>query len=120
MTKVLIADDSMMMRSILKSFILKAEIEVEFSEAISGDEAAEKYASFHPDIVFMDINMPGSINGLGATGRIIDLDPDAKVIMCTSETELFKVEDANRIGVKAYIRKPFNSLQVIDTVKKYA
>jgi CheY-like chemotaxis protein len=80
--KVLIVDDHTIVRDGLRA-LLSAQPDIEVvSEAVNGDEAIAKSRQFHPDLVLMDITMPG-MNGLDATRQIKQMYPDIKVLALT-------------------------------------
>ncbi|WP_342744920.1 response regulator [Fredinandcohnia onubensis] len=106
---VLIADDSLFMRSYLKRIIVRENYKV-ISEASNGEEVVLQYKKFLPDIVFMDITMP-KVNGINALIEIKKFDPNAKVIMCSSLGQNSYIIDAIRNGATDFIVKPyFNNL----------
>lgn len=106
---VLIADDSLFMRSYLKRIIVEENYKV-ISEASNGEEVVLQYKKFLPDIVFMDITMP-KVNGINALIEIKKFDPNAKVIMCSSLGQKSYIIDAIRNGATDFIVKPyFNNL----------
>ena len=116
MARFLIVDDAMFMRSMLKDILLKEGHEI-VGEAGSGDEAILKYDQLRPDIVTMDIVMPG-MDGLEAVEGIIEKDPNAKIIMCSALGQQQMVIDALQAGAKEYIVKPFQPLIIVETLKK--
>ena len=79
---ILIVDDAMFMRTMLKSILAKSGFNV-VGEAGNGREALEKYKELKPDIVTLDITMP-EVDGLQAVKDIIGYDHNAKVIMCSA------------------------------------
>ena len=79
MARIMLCDDASFMRMTLKK-ILEKEEHVIVAEAPSGDVALEKYKTFKPDIVLMDITMP-EVDGIEATKMITAYDPNAKIIM---------------------------------------
>ena len=82
MKSILIADDSMFMRQMLKELLPRDKFFV-IGEASTGKEAYEKYTQLKPDIVTMDITMP-DMDGITAVRKIIELNPDAKIIMVSA------------------------------------
>ncbi len=116
MVKVLIADDSSLMRVVLRNFIKKAGHEV-IGEAANGKEAVEKYNSLKPNAVFLDILMP-EMDGLKALKKIKETDRFAKVIMCSSVLDNETIKKAKSIGVIEYIMKPFHEKDIQDVLKK--
>lgn len=120
MARILIADDSVVIRKTLKKILLRAGHQV-VSEAENGYEAIEAYRTTQPDIVTMDISMP-MMNGIEATEKIIMQYYDAKIVMISAVDEKNKVFEALEKGAKHYILKPFNEntvLKIIDVVLDY-
>ncbi len=103
--KILVADDSAFMRTMLKNLITEAGFEVA-GEAADGNEAVEKYKSLRPQIVFLDIMMPNK-NGLDALREIMGIDNTAKVVICTSVGQEKVVAEAVESGAAEFIVKPF-------------
>lgn len=117
MAKIMVVEDSNLMISVIKNFIQKERQDVEIIEAKNGEEAIAKYDTEHPDLVFMDIKMPG-MDGITALEKIREKDPAAKVVMCTSLKEQEQEERAKAAGAKGYIVKPFSSQDIINALKE--
>ena len=96
--KILLADDSYFMRSNLKEIVSEAGYEV-IGEATNGQEAIEFYKNLKPDLLIMDIVMPQK-SGSDALKDIIELDPDAKVVLCTAIDQQSILIDALKSGAK--------------------
>ena len=104
MNRVLVVDDHTVIRRGIQS-ILRAWPDWEVSgEAASGEEAIELTRNLKPDIVLMDISMPG-IGGLEATRLIRKICPEAKVLLLTLYDSLEWVETALRAGARGYLLK---------------
>jgi len=117
MVKVLIVDDSIMMREMVSDQLRRGGFEV--IEAIDGEEAIAKIQQESPDIVITDIVMPRK-NGYELT-RWIKNEPTTKhipVVMCTSKSEEFDVYWGMKQGADAYITKPYHPPDLVDAVKK--
>jgi YesN/AraC family two-component response regulator len=99
----LVADDENHIRSYVRIILNHLGVEEVF-EAKSGDEVLDLYVSNKPDVVFLDINMPG-LTGLEVLPKIIEVDPDAVVIMLTGHASRHLVENSARAGAVHYIRK---------------
>ncbi len=115
MKKVLIIDDSPMLRGHIKSIFSKLNFEL-IIEASNGYEAVESYKQYKPDVVTMDIVMPEENNikdGIDALKKIKEFDTDAKVIMVTSKNDEEKLLDALKAGADAYILKPIHKEKVV-------
>jgi len=101
---VLIVDDQLPFRAVARTVIgLTAGFEVA-AEAESGEEAVTVAAAQHPDLVLMDINLPG-INGIEATRRIRAAQPEVAVILLSTYSEADLPADARECGAIAYVHK---------------
>jgi two-component system chemotaxis response regulator CheY len=100
----LIVDDSAFMRFHLRRMMDSFE-GVIASEAANGNEAIREYGRLKPDIVLMDIVMPG-MEGVETVKRICDADPAARVIMISSVSYKEKVAEAMAAGAKCFVPKP--------------
>lgn len=113
MANIMTVEDSGLIRSIIKKSLVEEGHEV--IEVASGKDAILKYETEKPDLVLMDINLPG-ISGIEATREIIRFDPGAKIIMCTIlGSEDYKTEAINA-GAKDYLVKPFSKEEIINAV----
>jgi two-component system chemotaxis response regulator CheY len=100
----LIVDDSAFMRFHLRRMMDSFD-NVIASEAANGNEAIREYGRLRPDIVLMDIVMPG-LEGVETVKRICSEDPKARVIMISSVSYQEKVTEAMSAGAKCFIPKP--------------
>ena len=117
MSKILIADDSLFMRKILKDMLSE---KYEIVEADSGTAALEQFEKENPDLVLLDIIMPGGEEeGVTALRSIMKKDPDAQVIMITAVGQDAMIEECRKLGAKDYIIKPFNEELIAGAVGKY-
>ncbi|ADL50851.1 response regulator [Clostridium cellulovorans] len=114
MKKVLIVDDALFMRVMLKNILEKHQFEV-VGEAGNGAEAVKAYEKLHPDIVTLDITMP-QMDGLAALQEIRNLDPNSKVVMVSAMGQESNVKKAISIGAKSFLVKPFQEDHVIKTL----
>ena len=116
MVKILIADDSALMRSILRGILESNGYKV-IGEACNGKEAIKKYKELKPDMVILDITMK-ECDGLKALGKIMKSDPSARVIMCSAMGQQCNILEAIKLGAKDFIVKPFQKDRVIEAIKK--
>lgn len=114
MAKILIVDDAAFMRMMLKDILTKAGHEIA-AEAGNGNEAVEKYIELHPDLVTMDITMP-DCDGLESLSKIMEINPNAKVVMCSAMGQQAMVLDAVKRGAKDFIVKPFQAEKVVTSI----
>ena len=111
---VLIVDDSHFMRNLLRQ-IIEGEFTV-VGEAANGAEAVKLFKEHRPSVVMMDVVMP-KCNGIKATAAIKKLDPNARVIMCTSVGQREKMKLAVKAGADGYVTKPFKEEGVKETLE---
>ena len=83
----------------------------------NGLKAVEKYNETKPDLVLMDITMP-EMDGIQALKKIKEMDPAAKVVMCSAMGQQAMVIEAIQSGAKDFIVKPFQAERVLEAVKK--
>jgi two-component system, chemotaxis family, chemotaxis protein CheY len=114
--RILIADDALFMRNMLKEIFVNAGFQV-VGEAADGIEAVERYHELRPDLVTMDIVMPLK-SGIEALQQITREDPDARVVMCSALGQETLVIEAVQAGAKDFIVKPFKEERVLDVVRR--
>lgn len=115
MGRILIVDDTLFMRTLLKNILFSGGHEI-VGEAGDGKEAVTKYQDLKPDLVTMDIVMP-NMNGIEALKEIKKIDAGAKVVMCTAVGQEQMVKLAIKSGARGYVVKPFQAPKVLDEVK---
>ena len=103
-TRVVVADDHSLFRYGLKAMLANAEGFDVVGEATTGEEAVKKVTELEPDIVLMDIQMPG-INGIEATRRILETNPRVGVVVVTMFEDDDSVFAAMRAGARGYVLK---------------
>lgn len=113
---VLIADDLAFIKIVLRDILEKSGFRV-VGEASNGREAIARYLDTRPDVVLMDITMP-EMDGLTALKKIRELDPAARVIMCSAIGQQRLIIQAIEMGAKDYIVKPFQPQRVVSALKK--
>lgn len=112
--KVLIVDDDIMIRSLLK-VILRSENWDLVGEAIDGEQAVAMCKALDPDIVCLDVMMPG-ISGVDTLKVMRKECPEVRVVMITSDASTATVREAVSFGAMGYIIKPFNAKRVADAL----
>jgi two-component system chemotaxis response regulator CheY len=114
--KVLIADDALFMREMIKEIVQQAGYDV-VGEASNGIEVVEKFRELKPDITTMDIVMPLK-SGIEALREITAEFREARVVMCSALGQDALVIEALEAGAKDFIVKPFKPEQVIEVMRK--
>jgi two-component system, chemotaxis family, chemotaxis protein CheY len=116
--KILIVDDTLFMRHMLRG-IVEEEGWTVVAEAANGVEAVEKFRECLPDVTTMDIVMPMK-SGIVALNEIIAFDGKARVVMCSALGQEGLVEEARKAGARGYILKPFEPDRVKEEIRKVA
>lgn len=111
---VMLVDDAMFMRSVLKK-IIESNGHIVIAEADNGLKALEEYKKTKPDIVFMDITMP-KVDGIEGLKLIREFDREAKIIMCSAMGQKPMIIEALKNGAKDFIVKPFAQGRVIQVL----
>lgn len=106
MLKVLIVDDSLIIRKKISKILENLGYDVVF-DATNGQEAIDAYIKYKPDLVSMDITMP-DMDGITAVKHIIKEDKEAKIIMVTSHGQEDMVIKSIQAGAVGYILKPIS------------
>lgn len=114
--KILLVDDAAFMRMTIKNCLTKAGY-TNLLEAADGVIACEVYKAEKPDLVIMDITMP-NMDGIQALRAIKQLDPAAKVVMCSAMGQETMVVEAIQLGALDFIVKPFKPDRILQTVTK--
>ena len=118
MTTVLLADDQDLVRSGLRLVLELAGIEV-VGEAADGAEAVELAAQLRPDVILMDVRMPG-MGGIEATRQIVARDLPSRVLILTTFDLDEHVFDALAAGASAFLLKDVGREQLVDAVRTVA
>jgi two-component system chemotaxis response regulator CheY len=112
--KILLIDDSSLSRNMLKRSLGDEHSFVEAQDAMQG---LEKYFIDKPDLVILDLTMPG-MNGLELLSQIIQMDPVARVIIGTADIQEFSRKQAEELGALGFITKPFTEETVKHEVER--
>lgn len=114
--KVLIVDDHSLFRDGLRAMIQASQDIVLIGEAESGEEAIKKAIELQPDVILMDIQMPG-INGIEATRQIVKMSPHIAILVVTMLEDDSSVFAAMRAGAKGYILKGAKHTDLLRAIK---
>lgn len=118
MIRTVIADDERVIRNGLKKMLEVSDLPLNIAEpAANGQEALETIKKFLPQILLMDINMPG-IKGLDVIEMVKPYIPDSKVIIISGHDDFKYAQRALQLGAFDYLLKPINKKQLIDVIKK--
>jgi DNA-binding NarL/FixJ family response regulator len=114
--RVLIADDHPLFRHGIHEFLnLAPDLQV-VGEATSGEEAIVQAEALHPDLILMDVNMPG-VNGVEATRRILHDSPNIRILVVTMFEDDGTVFAAMRAGARGYILKDAEKENILRAIQ---
>ena len=116
-TRVLLADDHHVFRNGIRQILeLKGGFDV-IGEAANGEEAIRLAATLKPDVILMDIKMPG-INGIQATREILKSCPQARILMLTMYRENQMLDDALEAGARGFLLKNADADELVEAVRR--
>ncbi|MCB1537729.1 MAG: response regulator [Rhodospirillales bacterium] len=108
---VLVADDNTFIRFLVKKWL---GAQAKIVEVSNGADVMSAYLRSNPDMVFLDIHLPGC-SGKDVLARLMQADPEAYVVMLSADSNRDNVMNTVRTGAKAFITKPFTR----DTLHRY-
>lgn len=118
-TTLLLVDDHELVRAGFRRLLEDGDNVTVVAEANSGEQAVQDYIKYKPDVVVMDISMPG-IGGIGAVERIIARDPDAKILILSVHEDSVFTSRALQAGAKGFIPKRSAPEEMIKAVMQVA
>jgi len=116
MIKILLVDDHAVVRSGLSKFLMVNKDFKLVGEASDGEEAVQLTALYRPDVILMDLMMPG-VDGITATRRIHTKYPEVKIIALTSFSEQNMVEGALQAGAAGYLQKNVAAVELANAIR---
>ena len=114
--RVLIVDDNDVIRRALGGLIRQEESLTVCGEAASGESALQSIRAEKPDVVCLDVLMPG-IDGLAVLKTIRDEHPDVRVVIITGQATSETVSQARELGARGFVVKPFNAVKVLAAIQ---
>ena len=114
--RILIVDDSLSARFFLKSCIPENS-DYEIFEAADGKAGVEKYRKVKPEITFLDITMP-VMNGFDALKEIIRIDPEASIVILSSDVQKKTTERIMDLGALLFLKKPPQPEQILAAINQ--
>jgi DNA-binding NarL/FixJ family response regulator len=115
--RVLIAEDQTLMRQGLRTILELNDGFVVVGEAADGTQAVERALALRPDVVLMDVQMPG-VNGVEATRQITQAQPGTRVIILTTFDYDEYVFDAMKAGARGYMLKDIPAAELLATIRR--
>jgi two-component system, chemotaxis family, chemotaxis protein CheY len=109
--RTLLIDDSATARKLMARILAKSQFYIALHEAGNGEEALTKARATKFDVIFCDFNMPG-IDGVETAGSLLRLNPDAQIVLISTEQQSRMIRSAQFVGAFAFLKKPFNASDV--------
>lgn len=116
MTKILIADDHIVLRKGLRTLLEQSAYAV-VGEAQNGEEACLMYEKLHPDLMILDLDMP-SMSGLDALKRIIQRNENARILILSMHDECVYASRALQAGAKGFVTKTDPPEIILEAIQK--
>lgn len=114
--KLMVVDDSKMVYLTMAKILEDTEFEI-VHYCRSGEECVEAYGKYMPDLVTLDIVMPG-MDGMEVTKKLLENYPDARILIVSSFAYDDTVDEAEKVGAKGFIYKPLEKENVLRRLKK--
>lgn len=110
-TRVLLVDDSTTARKLMARILVKSQFKIDLHEADGGNQAIELGKKTPFDVIFLDFNMP-DMNGVEAAGIMLKTNPNAQIVLISTEQQAGMVRSAQFAGAFAFLKKPFTASDV--------
>ena len=111
-----VIDDDSVLRSLIRGILSDAGL-VFAGAAANGEEGLKGCQDKQPDVVLLDINLPGS-NGIDILARLQQMKTPPNIVMVSAEATLTRVQSAMALGASGFIVKPFTAARLTDTVAR--
>ena len=115
MTKILLVDDTIFIKLRMRSLLEKETYHV--FDADNGTDALESYSKNQPDLILLDITMPG-ISGMDVLKKIRETDTSTKIIMLSATSESALIQEAHELGGNGFLVKPVDDDKILSEIKK--
>ena len=113
--KLLIVDDSLMMRKMVERALAEPQFTV-VGSAPDGEAGLRMFAETLPDLVTLDISMP-KMDGLTCLVEMLKIKPDAKILIVSSQTDTATTGEVMEKGAAGMVTKPFSAPQLVEKVR---
>ena len=115
MQRILIADDSAVIRVVLRRMVTRLGLNCEILEATDGENVMDTYFECEPSVILLDVEMP-QVNGWEILRCIRDIDEETRVIMVTASKTPDDVLKAIALGADGFVGKPFDHDELLDAL----
>jgi two-component system, chemotaxis family, chemotaxis protein CheY len=115
-SSVYVVDDNDVVRRVLKGIIQQDNQLLFVGETTHGEPAMLAIDKLRPDLICLDVHMPGDIDGLGVLQHVKESSPATKVVMITGYATSELVKKAQELGMSGFIVKPFSAARVLTVI----
>lgn len=115
--KIMVADDALSQRMVLKNKLSAYEDFEVVGDAVDGADAIDKYQQLNPDVLLLDLVMP-NVDGKQALKQIMASDSNAKVIIASSLGGEKDIEECMRMGATSFVQKPYDEEDLVRLIKQ--
>lgn len=115
---ILVADDMPAINQLIRQILAPLGCDP-INYARTAEDAVSLYNEKKPDIVFLDINMPGTMDGIDALEAIKKANSDAYVVMITGQAERDSIQKAQQMQANGYVVKPFSAARITKVYKSF-
>jgi DNA-binding response OmpR family regulator len=116
--KILIVDDDAQIRQLLR-LTFSRQHNYEVHEASEGTQALELFNNIQPNIIFLDVSMPGQVSGLNVCETVKNASKDCVVVLLSGASDSEDIESGIAAGADRYLTKPFSPIGILETVKNF-
>lgn len=116
MYRILVVDDSNIMRNLIERISKKMELSV-VARASNGVEAIAQYKKYKPDLVTMDITMP-EMDGVDCIKNLVEIDSEALILVVSALSDKFTLLQAINNGARGFLNKPINEDLLTEAIQK--
>ena len=113
---VYVVDDNEVVRRVLKGIIRQDNGLRYIGEATHGEAALAALRKVKPDVMCLDVHMPGALDGVGVLQHVTEHAPETKVVIITGYATSQLVREARELGARGFVVKPFNAARVLAAI----
>jgi|RhiMethySRZTD1v2_1073278.scaffolds.fasta_scaffold118401_1 two-component system chemotaxis response regulator CheY len=115
-SRIVVVDDNPVIRDLLRGILRHDDSFVVVGEATSGDTAIDVVEKLRPDLICLDVMLPG-LDGIAVLRALRAVHPEMRVVLVTGRATSSVVSEALELGAAGFVVKPFNAARLLSTVR---